>query len=93
MRDLDRTRIGDWLRKKLHVTSPRDRVLQVGAEGVTLRDRLFDKDLWHVRWNDREQILAFKIDAYIVDRICLGFHVTDSSTVWITDEETPAGTR
>lgn len=88
MRDRKRSHVGDWLRKKLNIPSPRDRVLHVDSEGVTLRDRLFDKRLWQVRWSDVERIVAFKIDAMIVDHICLGFYVTSSSTMWITDEET-----
>lgn len=88
MRHDERTGFGGWLRKKLRITSPSDRVLHVTAEGVTLRDRLFDKDLWDMRWSDVETIVAFKIDQMTVDCICLGFHVTGSTTMWIADEET-----
>ncbi|HYO78353.1 MAG TPA: hypothetical protein VE010_17980 [Thermoanaerobaculia bacterium] len=76
-----------WLRKRLRIANPRDQVLHIGTEGVTLRDDFLDDVLWHVQWGEVQEIVAFKVDAYTVDCICLGFIVPGSSTFPVANEE------
>lgn len=78
----------EWLQRKMRVKDPRNRVLRVTSRGATLCDRVLGAELWSVKWPDVEEIVAFKIDAVVVDHICLGFVVRGSDAMHVTDEET-----
>ncbi len=85
MRALDLLR--DWLHRKLRIRDPRNRVIRITPDAVTLHDRLLDEELWRVPWSTLEEIVAFKVDAYIVDHICLGFLAEGAGTLWVAVEE------
>lgn len=78
-----------WLQKKLGIMDPRNRILVLTDRGVSLRDTVLERDLWTVAWDDVQQIVAFEVDAYVVDQICLGFAVDASGRLHVADEETP----
>lgn len=55
---------------------------------MVLYDAHLDEQLWRVQWTDVEEIVAFKVDAYVVDHVCLGFRVGGSDVMKIAVEET-----
>jgi hypothetical protein len=80
-------RVWEQLRQQFLVNDSRNRVLRVDADGVALYDAVRDERLWRFEWQDVRQIVAFKVDAYVIDHICLGFVGAGSDTMWVAYEE------
>ena len=59
-------------------------LLPAGLELVDLRTR---KSLWHIDWADVKEIITFKIDAYVIDHICIGFRTRDEYDYEVACEE------
>jgi hypothetical protein len=69
--------------------APAHRCLEISDQAVSLISSKSGRELWRVVWTNVEQIVAFKVDAMVVDHICLGFRTKGESTLHVTDEETP----
>jgi hypothetical protein len=59
------------------------------ASGSELVHRKTNEVFWSIRWDDVEEIVAFKVDAIVVDHICLGFRRSGETEFVVADEETP----
>jgi len=63
--------------------SQRIHLLPSGLELIDLANR---KPLWRFDWCDVKEIITFKIDAYVMDHICIGFRTVDISDYFVAYE-------
>jgi hypothetical protein len=68
---------------------PQHRRLLVTPDRVSLFSAKSGRDLWSFRWDELDEVVAYKVDAVVVDHICLGFRTQGDGTFHVTDEETP----
>lgn len=68
---------------------PRYRRLDVGSDGVRLTSSRSGREIWAVQWDQLDEIVAYKVDALVVDHVCLAFRKRTEDSFHVTDEETP----
>jgi hypothetical protein len=68
---------------------PKHRALRLSGDGVDLIDARSGEAWWRVRWSEVEAIYAFKVDAFTIDHLCLGFERAGEKGLVVTDEDTP----
>ena len=78
-----------WLRRSRQLGRSPERVLRVSGDGVELADAVIGDTLWRFKWAELQEIVAFKVDGFTVDHICLGFRDGAGSLLHVTDEDTP----
>jgi hypothetical protein len=67
---------------------PQYRRLDVSPDGVRLTSSKSGREIWAVRWDELDEIVAYKEDAGVVDHICLAFRKRGEDSFHVTDEET-----
>jgi hypothetical protein len=75
--------------RELKGSSPADRRIVCSSEDVALVSAASGGDLWRVHWSGIAEIAAFKVDAVIVDHLCIGLRENGGTKFHVTDEETP----
>jgi len=80
-------RLKDALRR-YRDAEPRYRRLDVSPDGVRLTSSKSGREIWTVRWDELDEIVAYKVDAMIFDHICLAFRKRAEDSFHVTDEET-----
>jgi len=60
--------------------------LTIEADGFS---HVLPNDKTTVRWADVKEIVAFKVDLFAVDLICIAFRVSDDGEYFEIDEEMP----
>jgi len=73
-----------FLTRADRIPSRRIHLLPGGVEMIDLRTR---KSLWRFDWRDVKEITTFKIDAYVIDHICLGFRTRDEFDYAVVAQE------
>jgi hypothetical protein len=71
-----------WYRSRVRFVEP---AVVLDEDGFSLVRK--GQECWHVRWSDIREVFAFKEDLLTVDRICLGFRITDDGTYYSVDED------
>lgn len=74
--------------KRYQDAEPRFRRLDVTSHGVRLTSSKSGRDLWTVRWDELDEVVAYKVDAAIVDHVCLAFRKRGEDSFHVADEET-----
>jgi hypothetical protein len=74
---------------RLNGPAPPHRRIEVSDTGVRLLSAKSGRVLWAVRWDSVEDIIAYKVDAVIVDHICIGLREHGETRVCVADEDTP----
>jgi hypothetical protein len=69
--------------------APRFRKLELTPTGARVVSTKSSNLIWQVEWAALEEIVAYKLDAYVVDHLCLGLRETGGQTFHVVDEETP----
>jgi hypothetical protein len=62
--------------------------LDVSSDSVRLTSSKSGREIWTVRWDELDEIVAWKADAMVVDHICLAFRKGTEDSFHVTDEET-----
>jgi hypothetical protein len=55
--------------------------------GLELRDTRGSRVVWRIRWDELEEIVAFKRDMFTTDHLCLGFRAHGQTEFHVCDEE------
>jgi len=80
------------VQRALRIRSHANHALRVSKEGLRLEDLVLGDILWSIRWDEIDEIVAFKRDMLTVDDLCLGFLPHAATEHYVCDEEMPGWT-